>query len=257
MSVLFYKQTGAALLLVLLALAFPVAPALAEMPATPDTSVSNIPITQTQNSTPAGLRLSDAEEDSQTPAGSKPYVIVAFGDSLTAGYLLGPDEGFVPQLQAALRAKGHDNVMVRDAGVSGDTTSGGLSRLEWSVGAETDAVILELGANDALRGIDPSVTQANLAMMIKTLQARSIKVLLVGMLAPPNMGREYADAFNPIYPDLARRFDLDLYPFFLDGVAANPKHTLADGMHPNPEGVAVMVKGILPKVETLLLPSGN
>ena len=173
MSVLFYKQTGAALLLVLLALAFPVAPALAEMPATPD------------------------------------------------------------------------------------TTSGGLSRLEWSVGAETDAVILELGANDALRGIDPSVTQANLAMMIKTLQARSIKVLLVGMLAPPNMGREYADAFNPIYPDLARRFDLDLYPFFLDGVAANPKHTLADGMHPNPEGVAVMVKGILPKVETLLLPSGN
>lgn len=189
--------------------------------------------------------------------GKKPFVIVAFGDSLTAGYLLGPDEGFVPQLQAALHAKGHTNVVVRDAGVSGDTSSGGLSRLDWSVGSETDAVILELGANDALRGVDPAITQTNLEMMIKELQARSIRVLLVGMLAPPNMGKDYARAFNPIYPELAKRYDLDLYPFFLDGVAAVPGTTLEDGMHPNAKGVGIMVERILPKVENLLLPLSN
>ena len=161
-----------------------------------------------------------AQADESTPA-KKPFVIVAFGDSLTAGYLLGPDEGFVPQLQKALRAKGHTDVEVRNAGVSGDTSAGGLTRLDWSVGSETDAVILELGANDALRGIDPALTRQNLDQMIRTLQARHIRVLLVGMLAPPNMGVDYGKAFNPIYPDLAREFDLDLYPFFLDGVAGH------------------------------------
>lgn len=197
-----------------------------------------------------------AQADENAPA-KKPFVIVAFGDSLTAGYMLGPDEGFVPQLQKALQAKGHADVEVRNAGVSGDTTAGGLSRLDWSVGAETDAVILELGANDALRGIDPMLTRQNLEQMIRTLQARHIRVLLVGMLAPPNMGADYGKAFNLIYPDLAHDFDLDLYPFFLEGVAAQPSLTLADGMHPNAQGVALMVEGILPKVENLILPLGN
>lgn len=197
-----------------------------------------------------------AQADENAPA-KKPFVIVAFGDSLTAGYMLGPDEGFVPQLQKALRAKGHNDVEVRNAGVSGDTSAGGLSRLDWSVGAETDAVILEFGANDALRGIDPTLTRQNLDQMIRTLQARHIRVLLVGMLAPPNMGVDYSRAFNPIYPDLARDFDLDLYPFFLEGVAAQPSLTLSDGMHPNAQGIALMVEGILPKVENLILPLGN
>ncbi len=185
-------------------------------------------------------------------ATSKPFVVVAFGDSLTAGYLLGPDEGFVPQLQSALHAGGYGDVVVRDAGVSGDTSSGGLSRLNWSVGAETDAVILELGANDALRGVDPAFTRANLTKMIETLQARHIAVLLVGMLAPPNLGADYAHHFDSIYPDLAKKYHLDLYPFFLDGVITHDDLTLDDGMHPNPKGVAVMVKGILPKVEQLI-----
>ena len=183
---------------------------------------------------------------------NKPFVIVGFGDSLMAGYLLGPDEGFVPQLQKALIAKGFTNVVVRNAGVSGDTTSGGLSRLDWSLGAETDAVILELGANDALRGIDPKVTRENLEKMIETLKSRHIAILLAGMLSPPNMGADYADRFNPIYPELARKYDLDLYPFFLDGVTTHDDMTLADGMHPNPQGVAEMVKNILPKVEELI-----
>jgi acyl-CoA thioesterase-1 len=200
------------------------------------------------------LALTLAFMVSLTPAAAadKPFVIVAFGDSLTAGYLLGPDEGFVPQLQTALTAKGYTHVTLRDAGVSGDTTSGGLSRLDWSIGAETDAVILELGANDALRGLDPAITRHNLEQIIETLQSRHIAVLLVGMLAPPNMGADYAAKFNPIYPALARKYHLDLYPFFLDGVATHQDLTLADGMHPNAKGIAVMVKGILPKVETLI-----
>lgn len=183
---------------------------------------------------------------------NKPFVIVAFGDSLTAGYLLGPDEGFVPQLQKALIAKGFSNVVVRNAGVSGDTTSGGLSRLDWSLGAETDAVILELGANDALRGINPEITRDNLEKMIEALQKRHIAILLAGMLSPPNMGADYANRFDAIYRDLAKKYDLALYPFFLDGVATHDDLTLADGMHPNPQGVGVMVKGILPKVEALI-----
>tara|TARA_R110000868_G_scaffold103998_4_gene286081 strand:- start:4075 stop:4755 length:681 start_codon:yes stop_codon:yes gene_type:complete len=185
-------------------------------------------------------------------ATEKPIVIVAFGDSLTAGYMLGPDQGFVPQLDKAINEGATRPVAIRDAGVSGDTTSGGLSRLDWSIGAETDAVILELGANDALRGIDPEVTRANLEKMIETLQARHIKILLVGMYAPPNLGDDFGNAFNPIYPELARKYGLALYPFFLAGVTTVPGMTLADGMHPSPEGVSVMVQGILPFVRDLL-----
>ncbi|MGB5949506.1 MAG: arylesterase [Parvibaculum sp.] len=185
-------------------------------------------------------------------AAGKPVTIVALGDSLTAGYLLGPDEGFVPQLQKALRARGHDNIVIENAGVSGDTTSGGLSRLDWAVGPGTDAVILELGANDALRGIDPAVTRANLEKIVRRLEARNIPVLLAGMLAPPNMGADYAGAFNRIYPELASANGLVFYPFFLDGVAAHPRLILADGLHPTPEGVSVIVTRILPKVEELI-----
>lgn len=185
-------------------------------------------------------------------AAEKPLTIVAFGDSLTAGYLLGPGEGFVPQLQKALRAKGHNNVVIADAGVSGDTSSGGLARLDWGVGPGTSAVILELGANDALRGVDPELTRANLEEILSRLQKRNIPVLLAGMLAPPNMGADYGKAFDAIYPQLAAKYGAVFYPFFLDGVAAEKKLTLDDGMHPNAEGVAIMVKRILPKVEALI-----
>ncbi|MGB3808673.1 MAG: arylesterase [Parvibaculum sp.] len=189
-------------------------------------------------------------------AAEKPLTIVAFGDSLTAGYLLGPGEGFVPQLQKALRAKGHNNVVIADAGVSGDTSSGGLARLDWGVGPGTSAVILELGANDALRGVDPELTRANLEEILSRLQKRNIPVLLAGMLAPPNMGADYGKAFDAIYPQLAAKYGAVFYPFFLDGVAAEKKFTLDDGMHPNAEGVAVMVKRILPKVEALIAKTG-
>lgn len=190
-------------------------------------------------------------------AAEKPFTIVALGDSLTAGYLLGPGEGFVPQLQKALQARGYKNVIVSDAGVSGDTSSGGLGRLDWGVGPDTKAVIVELGANDALRGVDPKLTRANLEEIITRLQKRKIPVLLAGMLAPPNMGADYGKAFNTIYPELAEKYGLVFYPFFLDGVATNDKLTLEDGMHPNPQGVAVMVKRILPKVEALIAKAGG
>lgn len=185
-------------------------------------------------------------------AAGKPLTIVALGDSLTAGYLLGPDEGFVPQLQKALRARGHADVVVENAGVSGDTSSGGLSRLDWAVGPDADAVILELGANDALRGVDPKLTRANLGAIIARLKARKIPVLLAGMFAPPNMGSDYARDFNRIYPELAAANGLVFYPFFLDGVATHEDLILADGLHPTPEGVSVIVARILPKVEELI-----
>lgn len=187
------------------------------------------------------------------PAGAEtePIVLVALGDSLTAGYGLGPSDGFVPQLQAALSARGH-NVMIRNGGVSGDTSSGGLARLDWAVGPETRAVILELGANDMLRGIAPDVTRANLTAIIKRLHAQDIKVMLAGMLAAPNLGEAYAARFNPIYPQLAEQFGLVYYPFFLDGVAGQRALNLADGIHPTGEGIAVIVDRILPHVERLL-----
>jgi acyl-CoA thioesterase-1 len=181
----------------------------------------------------------------------RPVHIVALGDSLTAGYGLAASDAFPARLEAALRAKGV-NVTVENAGVSGDTAAGGLARLDWSVPKGTDAVIVELGANDMLRGIDPKVTRAALAAILERLKARGIAVLLCGMRAAPNMGAEYVRAFDAIYPDLASQYGVPLYPFFLDGVATQASFSLRDGMHPNAAGVEVIVAGILPMVEQLL-----
>ena len=190
-------------------------------------------------------------------AQNKTLQIVGFGDSLMAGYQLAPAESYTAQLEAALKAKGL-NVAINNAGVSGDTSSGGLGRIDWSVPDGTDGVILELGANDALRGIAPEQTEKNLDAMITRLKARNIAIYLVGIMAPPNMGSDYAQKFNPIYERLAKKHALPLYPFFLDGVAGDPALNQPDGIHPNARGVAVVVGRILPAVETLLyrVPSG-
>lgn len=180
-----------------------------------------------------------------------PLKIVALGDSLTAGYGLPEKDGFVPRLQAALASKGIP-AEIANAGVSGDTASDGLARLDWSVPAGTDAVILELGANDMLRGIKPQVTRDALDAILRRLTARHIAVLLCGMRAAPNLGSEYAQAFERIYPDLAAKYGLLFYPFFLDGVAADLALIQPDGMHPNAAGVGVIVDRILPKVEELI-----
>ncbi|MCR5857151.1 arylesterase [Mesorhizobium sp. J428] len=185
------------------------------------------------------------------PAAAETFGIVGFGDSLMAGFNLGPDEGFPQKLEAALKARGHD-VSVANAGVSGDTTSGGLSRLDWSVPDGTDLVILELGANDMLRGLPPQITEDNLDRMMASLKARGIGIVLVGMLAAPNLGPDYATAFNGIYPKLAAKYGVPLVPFFLDGVAANPSLQLEDGLHPNAAGVDRMVEGALPIIEPLI-----
>jgi acyl-CoA thioesterase-1 len=182
------------------------------------------------------------------PVFAEPVKIVGFGDSLMAGYGLGPGEGFTDRLQAALRAKGHD-VTVENAGVSGDTTSGGLSRLDWSVPDGTQLVILELGANDMLRGVAPELVEKNLDAMMARLVARKIPVLLAGMTAAPNLGHDYQEAFGSIYPKLAEKYGATLYPFFLEGVAGNTALALEDGMHPNAKGVDTMVAAILPTVE--------
>lgn len=178
--------------------------------------------------------------------------IVALGDSLTAGYLLGPDEGFPEQLERALKDAGHENVKVMNAGVSGDTSSGGLARLDWAVGPEADAVIVELGANDALRGIDPGYARENLTEIVTRLKERGLPILLAGMLAPPNLGSDYGAEFNPIYPELAEKEELIFYPFFLDGVAGDRSLNLRDGIHPTAEGIAIIVERIMPKVEELI-----
>jgi len=177
--------------------------------------------------------------------------IVALGDSLTAGHGLPAPEAFPAKLQAALKAKG-DAVAIVNAGASGDTASDGLDRLDWSVPKGTDAVILELGANDALRGIDPKVTKAALDKILRKLAARHIPVLLAGMQAPRNMGAEYVRQFDAIYPALASTHPVVFYPFFLDGIATDPALNQADGMHPNPAGVDMIVKRILPSVEKLI-----
>ena len=177
--------------------------------------------------------------------------IVALGDSLTAGYGLPARDAFPVQLQRALAAKGM-MVNVINGGVSGDTTTGGLSRLDWSVPDGTDGVILELGANDALRGFNPGVARKALDAMLRRLKERKIPVLLCGMLAPPNLGTEYGSAFNAIYPELAAQYGAILYPFFLAGVAADPKLNQPDGLHPTAAGVATIVENILPRVEELI-----
>jgi acyl-CoA thioesterase-1 len=185
------------------------------------------------------------------PARAEPLRIVALGDSLTAGYGLEPAESFTVQLEAALKARGHDIVIV-NAGVSGDTSSDGAARVDWSVGEDADAVIVELGANDALRGVDPAITRDALDGLLARLGERGLPVLLAGMLAPPNLGQDYSAKFNPIYPELAAKHGILFYPFFLDGAAARVDLTQPDGIHPNAEGVAIIVERIVPSVEALI-----
>ncbi|MGZ2382384.1 arylesterase [Rhizobium brockwellii] len=182
-----------------------------------------------------------------TAANARTINLVGFGDSLMAGYQLPPGDGFPEKLQAALKAKGLD-VAIANAGVSGDTTTGGLARIDWSVPDGTDGVILELGANDALRGIPPEESAKNLDQMITRLKERGIAVLLAGIIAPPNMGADYAARFNPIYQKLSEKHGLPFYAFFLDGVALEAGLKLEDGMHPNARGVDVMVEKMEPAV---------
>jgi acyl-CoA thioesterase I len=182
---------------------------------------------------------------------SRQINFVALGDSLTAGYGLPRDEAFPEALQRALRSAGW-NVRVVNAGVSGDTVSDGLARLDWSVGKDADAVLVELGANDMLRGIDPAVTRKALDALLARLRARKIPAMLAGMYASPTLGREYVSAFQSIFPDLAQKYHIPLYPFFLKGVANEPNLQLGDGMHPNDKGVGIMVASILPTVESFL-----
>ena len=206
----------------------------------------------------AGLILFLALCGAISSARAEPFKIVGFGDSLMAGFGLGPGEGFTDKLQAALRAKGHD-VTVANAGVSGDTTSGGLARFDWSVPDGTQLVILELGANDMLRGVSPDITRKNLDEMLGKLKKRKIAVLLAGMRAAPNLGADYQNAFDAIFPNLAKTYDVPLYPFFLDGVAGQPGLRLEDGLHPNAKGVDQMVERILPTVEKAIAatPGGS
>jgi acyl-CoA thioesterase-1 len=177
--------------------------------------------------------------------------IVALGDSLTAGFNLPASAAFPARLERALRDKGHV-VEIANAGVSGDTAAGGLARLDWSVPEGTDAVIVELGANDMLRGLDPKVTQGSLDEIVRRLTERRIAVLLAGMRAIPNLGIEYVQGFETIYPEIAAKYDAVFYPFFLDGIAGEARFNQRDGIHPTPAGIDVIVTGILPKAEELL-----
>jgi acyl-CoA thioesterase-1 len=177
--------------------------------------------------------------------------MVVLGDSLSAGLGLPAPAAFPVRLQKTLKNNGIEVDMI-NAGVSGDTTSGGRDRLDWSVPEGTEAVILELGANDALRGVDPKVTRSALTDILTRLKARGIAVLLCGMYAPPNYGSDYAARFNAIYPELAKSFGVPLYPFFLEGVATEARLNQADGMHPTAEGVDTIVKNILPTVQAFL-----
>ena len=189
----------------------------------------------------------------QTPAaaGARPVKLVVLGDSLSAGLGLSAAAAFPERLEKSLRSNGIA-VDIVNAGVSGDTSSGGRDRLDWSVPEGTDGVIVELGANDALRGTDPAITRSALSDIVARLKARRIAVLLCGMVAPPNYGSDYSARFNAIYPDLAKSSGVPLYPFFLQGVAADVSLNQADGMHPTAEGVDVIVRNILPTVEAFL-----
>jgi acyl-CoA thioesterase-1 len=179
--------------------------------------------------------------------GEKPLRIVAFGDSITAGYGLQPEDSLPVKLEAALKAKGY-RVAVTNAGVSGDTTAGGLARLDWTLAEKPALVIVALGGNDGLRGLDPNKTRANLDALLAKLKARGVVVVLAGMLAPRNLGPEYAKVFDPIYADLAKKYDATLYPFLLEGVAVERALNQPDGIHPNPKGVAVIVERMAPVV---------
>jgi len=189
-----------------------------------------------------------------SPAAAKPLKLVALGDSLTAGYGLPPGQAFPDVLAQALKAKGWQ-VEVVNAGVSGDTAADGLARFDWSVPQDADAIVVELGANDMLRGLDPAATEATLALILAKARTARLAILLAGMRAAPNYGADYQRRFDAIYPALAQKFGIALYPFFLEGVAEDPALTLGDGLHPNRAGVGKIVAGILPSVEALLAPA--
>lgn len=188
------------------------------------------------------------------PASAAPRIL-ALGDSLTAGFGLAPEDGFTSRLAARLKADGVA-VDIINGGVSGDTSAGGLARLDWAMADHPDVVLLELGANDALRGIDPRVTYANLDRILAKLEAAGVRVLLIGMRAPANWGRAYEQEFNAIYPKLAAKYGVMLYPFLLDGVALDPKLNQPDGLHPNAQGVEVIVDRLAPYVARLLGAAG-
>lgn len=184
-------------------------------------------------------------------AAEKPLRLLALGDSLTAGYLLPANEGFASALERALRAGGR-NVEVVNAGVSGDTATGALERLDWAIGDGVEAAIVEIGANDMLRGMDPRITEKAIDAILTRLRQRNVKILLAGMLATPSLGAEYKTAFDRIYPDLAARHGVPLYPFFLDGVAGQKEMQMTDGLHPTRAGVERIVRGIVPFIERML-----
>lgn len=206
-----------------------------------------------QNSVPDG-ELEVINDGPDEPVAEAKTLILAFGDSLYAGYGLAPNEGFAPELQKALNDAGQD-VKVHNAGVSGDTTAAGLRRMDFVLDSLTknpDLVLLGLGGNDLLRGLKPSETRANMEAMIKKLTDRGIPVMLTGMLAPPNLGKEFSDQFNVIYPALAKKYEAELYPFFMDGVVGRSDLILPDGLHPNAEGIDVIIERITPSVEMAL-----
>ena len=184
-------------------------------------------------------------------ASAAPQTLLALGDSLTAGYGLPPSEGFTAKLEAALRAKGYD-VTVVNAGVAGDTAVDGAARLDWALTPDTTAVVVELGANDALRGLPVPQAEQALDQLLASLKDKKLPVLLIGMRAPPNLGPDYQKAFDGMYPRLAEKYGVPLYPFFLDGVAADQSLNQADGLHPNAKGVDMIVARILPSIEALL-----
>lgn len=184
-------------------------------------------------------------------AAAQPVRLLAYGDSLIHGYGLAPQETFPAQLQAALQAAGRE-VTVINGGNSGDTSAAGLARVDWTLGDRPDGVILCLGANDGLRGLSPQETEANLRRLLQRFREEKLPVLLTGMLAPRNLGADYAAEFDGLYPELAQEFDTLFYPFFLEGVALDPALNQPDGIHPNAQGVAVIVQKILPSVEALL-----
>ena len=193
----------------------------------------------------------NARAEAEAAQAKQEIVILSFGDSLMAGYQIPIDKAFPAQLETALREKGY-NVRVVNSGVSGDTAADGLARLDWSLNEKVDGAIVEFGANDALRGIDPKVTEPSLDEILKTLKEKHIELLVAGMEAPRNWGKDYDDAFRAMYPRLAGKYGAPLYPFFLKDVATVRALNLPDGLHPTPEGVAVVVRNILPEVEKLV-----
>ncbi len=182
---------------------------------------------------------------------AEPPLMVVLGDSLSAGYGLPPEEAFPVKLAGWLKQQSV-SVRIQNASVSGDTTAGGRARLGWALADKPDYLLLELGANDALRGTDPRETRANLDAILAELKSKGIKALMLGMLAPPNFGKAYGEAFNAIYPDLAKQYGVPLYPFFLDGVALDTRLNQPDRLHPNPQGVAILVERVGPVVKRWL-----